>query len=110
MKQTQFTAPALPSFFFLLSGKVVYPLQINVPAGMRLKVIELDNDGNASSCSAAAAEMGPCPEKHRSVVYRAEAQRPSFADIFPAKKRTPSSLSVTAGRQSRLMMRSGENK
>lgn len=80
-----------------------------MPAGKPPRIIELEDERNALSRSATAAEAEPCLSKHLSLVYRANALRLSSADIFRAEKRKPSSSTKTIGLQSGKVMRGREN-
>lgn len=74
-------------------------------AEVRRRMMELDDEGNPLSRSATAAELKPLLEKHLSPLYRAKAPRSRSMDSVPPKNRKPLPSAMTAGRQSRTVMR-----
>lgn len=109
VRQLQPTAPALCSVFTLLFDGVVQPLQIKASGRERPRLIPLDCKGNAFIRHARATKVELCQEEHCSLLYKAYAPRPRSVDSFLAKKRKPSLSMTTIGRQSRKVMRGGEN-
>lgn len=91
----------------MLFADLVHPPQIMKTIKNYPKVIKLDSKASAMSRPVIAAEVEPCPEQHRSLMYGAEAPRPSSVHCFPGTKNRTSSSMMTTGGQSRKAMRSG---